>query len=195
MSTFSKTVAPGLRVAWLAGPAPIVARMEIAKQSTDLCTGSLDQRLVCEIFRRGVLDRRLPALRECYKTKRLAMETALARELGELVRWTTPKGGFFVWASFLRGINTDALLARALAHGVLYVPGSAFYVDEHGGADARFAFSAASLERIDAGITRLSAAVREEIAARGLTASEGRPSVDRSPSDRPREPARTPSRG
>ena len=69
LSTFSKTVAPGLRVAWIAGPAPIVARMEIAKQSADLCAGSLDQRLVYEVYRRGMLDRRLPLLRESLPEK------------------------------------------------------------------------------------------------------------------------------
>jgi 2-aminoadipate transaminase len=166
LSTFSKTAAPGLRVAWIAGPAPILARMEIAKQSADLCSGSLDQRLVYEIYKRGTLDRRLPLLRECYQKKRIAMEEALRRELGGLVSWSTPKGGFFLWASFHAGVNTDALLERAIARGVLYVPGSAFFVDAHSGADARLSFSAPSPERIDAGIARLAVAVREEIAVK-----------------------------
>lgn len=171
LSTFSKTAAPGFRVAWITGPAPIVARMEIAKQSADLCSGSLDQRLVYELYKRGTLDRRLPLLRECYQRKRIVMEEALRREMPGLVSWSTPKGGFFLWGSFCEGVNTDVLLKRAMAHGVLYVPGSAFYVESHGGTNARLSFSSPSHERIDTGIRRLAAAVREEIAT---TASERR---------------------
>ena len=81
------------------------------------------------------------------------------------VSWPTPKGGFFLWASFHDGVNTDVLLKRAIARGVLYVPGSAFFVDAHSGAEARLSFSAPSPERIDAGIARLASALREEIAA------------------------------
>jgi 2-aminoadipate transaminase len=165
VSTFSKTAAPGFRVAWISGPAPIVDRMEVAKQSADLCTGSLDQRMVLELWKRGILSRRLPLLRDAYQRKRQAMEAALNRELADLVSWSTPKGGFFIWARFGEGVDTDDLLARAIRHGVLYVPGSAFYVEPHGGAYARLSFSSASLERIATGVQRLAAAVREEINA------------------------------
>jgi 2-aminoadipate transaminase len=180
LSTFSKTAAPGLRVAWIAGPAPILARMEIAKQSADLCTGSLDQRLVYELYKRGTIDRRLPLLRECYQRKRVSMEAALKREMRDLVSWTTPKGGFFLWAMFRDGLNTDVLLRRAISHGVLYVPGSAFYVDAHGGAEARLSFSAPTPERIETAINRLAAAAREALAT--SSAEQGAP--DRPPSDR-----------
>jgi 2-aminoadipate transaminase len=163
LSTFSKTVAPGLRVAWVTGPAAIVDKLEVAKQSIDLCTGSLDQRLVYEFWRRGALDAHVPLLREGYRQKRIVMERALARELDGLVSWSTPRGGFFLWASFRRGIDTDALLARAVAHGVHYVPGSAFYVGTHAGSEARLSFAAPSRERIDSGIRRLASAVHEEL--------------------------------
>lgn len=193
LSTFSKTAAPGFRVAWIAAPAPIVDRMEIAKQSADLCTGSLDQRLVYEIYRRGTLDRRLPLLRESYRKKRIAMEQALRRELNGLVSWSTPKGGFFLWASFHEGVNTDVLLKGAIARGVLYVPGSAFFVDAHSGADARLSFSTPSPERIDAGIARLASAVREEIA---VTPSEVPQPSEVPPASPPRVgPAPARSRG
>jgi 2-aminoadipate transaminase len=176
LSTFSKTVAPGLRVAWVTGPAVIVDKLEVAKQSTDLCTGSLDQRLVYEFWKRGALDARLPLLREGYQQKRIAMERALARELADLVSWSTPRGGFFLWASFRRGINTDRLLARALGHGVLYVPGSAFYVGAHAGNEARLSFAAPSRERIDSGISRLASAVHEELESEGALRAEGKAS-------------------
>ena len=119
--------------------------------------------MVYEFWKRGALDARVPLLREGYQQKRIVMERALTRELDGLVSWSTPRGGFFLWASFRRGINTDALLARAVAHGVLYVPGSAFYVGTHAGSEARLSFAAPSRERIDSGIRRLASAVREEL--------------------------------
>jgi 2-aminoadipate transaminase len=175
LSTFSKTAAPGLRVAWVAGPAAIVARMEVAKQSADICTGSLDQRLAFELWKRGVLDRRLPLLREAYLKKRVAMEAALAREMGDLVSWSTPKGGFFIWVGINADIDTDILLKRAIRHGVLYVPGSAFYVDQHPGPEMRLSFSTQSPDGINAGIRRLAAAVREEIDASGRAVRDEAP--------------------
>ena len=167
LSSFSKTVAPGLRVAWITAPAPLAAKLELAKQSADLCTGGLDQRLVYELLKRGTLDRRLPMLRESYGRKRSAMERALRRELGDLVSWPAPKGGFFLWATFGRGINTEALLSRALAGGVMFVPGRAFFVDGSGASQARLAFSAPSVPQIELGVTRLAAAVRAILADPG----------------------------
>ncbi|HEX3704475.1 MAG TPA: PLP-dependent aminotransferase family protein [Vicinamibacterales bacterium] len=175
LSTFSKTVAPGLRVAWIAAPEPIAAKLEIAKQAADLCTGGLDQRIVYEVWARGVISARLPALRQSYQRKRTAMQQALHRELGDLVSWPEPKGGFFLWAALPETINTDALLRRALAHAVVYVAGSAFYADGRSGRCARLSFSAASIERIDQGIQRLAQAVREEIDATALAATRQRP--------------------
>ena len=171
MSSFSKTVAPGFRVAWIAAPAAIAAKLEVAKQAADLCTGGLDQRIVYEVWKRGVLEARLPALRTYYQEKREVMERALRRELGDLVTWPAPKGGFFLWAAFPERLNTDALLARAIARSVVYVAGSAFYVDGRTGNLARLAFSAPSAERIDEGIRRLAAAVREELAATASVSS------------------------
>jgi len=98
------------------------------------------------------------------------VEEALRRELGGLVSWPAPRGGFFLWASFPDRLNTDALLPRAVARGVLYVPGSAFYVGHAADNRARLSFSAASPERLVTGIQRLALAVREELAS--TTASE-----------------------
>ena len=184
MSSFSKTLAPGFRVGWITAPAPIAAKIEVAKQAADLCTGALDQRIVYELWKRGTLAARLPMLRGYYQAKRRVMEQALRRELGDLVSWPEPKGGFFLWASFAgaRGgaepIDTDALLDRAVANRVVYVAGSAFFVDGRRTAFARLAFSAASHERIEEGIRRLAAAVRE------VTVSAASPSETSSPGGR-----------
>jgi len=194
LSSFSKTVAPGLRVAWIAAPAPIAAKIELAKQAADLCTGGLDQRLVYEVWKRGVLAARLPLLRAYYQRKRTAMEEALRGELGDLVSWPEPKGGFFLWAAFPESISTDALLTRALAHAVIYVAGSAFYVDERSSHRARLSFSAPSIERIEVGVQRLARAVREELDA---TASGSRrtDSPARDPAAVPSAPTPVRSRG
>ena len=163
LSSFSKTVAPGFRVAWVAAPAAISAKLEVAKQAADLCTGGLDQRIVYEVWKRGVLTARLPKLRSHYQEQRTVMTRALRRELGNLVSWPEPKGGFFLWAAFPERVNTDALLTRALARAVVYVAGSAFYVDGRSSNLARLAFSAPSAARIEEGVRRLAAAVREEL--------------------------------
>ena len=92
LSSFSKTVAPGFRVAWIAAPAPIAAKFEVAKQAADLCTGALDQRIVYEVWKRGVLAARLPGLRSHYQANRTVMAKALRHELGDLVSWPGAEG-------------------------------------------------------------------------------------------------------
>ena len=186
LSSFSKTVAPGFRVAWIAAAAPLVARFEIAKQSADLCTSAIDQRFIYEIWRRGVLESRLGQLRSAYQRKRTVLEQALRRELDGHVTWPEPKGGFFLWASFGDAIDTDALLRRAIAHGVVFVPGSAFYVEPMHRDRARLSFSEQPPDRIETAVARLAGAVREELRGKSgrepqadwaaeRTASEARP--------------------
>jgi 2-aminoadipate transaminase len=167
LSSFSKTVAPGFRVAWIAAAPALIARLEIAKQSADLCSSSIDQRFVYEIWRQGVLENRLSLLRSAYQAKRTVLEQALRRELGSHVTWPEPRGGFFLWASFGQGIDTDALLRRAIAHGVVFVPGSAFYVESRQLDRARLSFSAPPAAQIEAAVARLAGAVREELDVRG----------------------------
>src|SRR4051812_46495340 len=141
LSSFSKTIAPGFRVAWITAPAPVVSRLEIAKQSADLCSGGLDQRMVCEMLRRGTLPGRVQLLREAYRCKRTVLESALRDTLGGRVSWVEPRGGFFLWACFRGPVNTDRLLAHAVAHNVVYVPGSAFFVEAPDTRYARLSFS------------------------------------------------------
>jgi 2-aminoadipate transaminase len=171
MTSFSKTVAPGFRVAWIAAPPAIAAKLEVAKQAADLCTGALDQRIVYDVWKRGIIAARLPGLRTRYQEKRRVMEEALRRELGNLASWPQPKGGFFLWVSFDDRINADALLQRAIDHRVVYVAGSAFYVDDRSTSDARLSFSAPSHARIDEGIRRLAAAVRGYLAESPIEAT------------------------
>ena len=177
LSSFSKTLAPGFRVAWIDAPAPLAVKLEMAKQAADLCSGVFDQRMVYEAERRGVLDRQLPLLRAHYSAKRDVMVAALRGELGDAISWPEPRGGFFLWATLPDGVDADRLLSRAVQHGVVYVAGSAFFVSEGGANRIRLSFSAPSHSVIRDGVKRLATAIREEQAqgeAPSARASTGR---------------------
>jgi 2-aminoadipate transaminase len=171
LSSFSKTLAPGFRVAWMAAPAPLIARLEIAKQAADLCTGGLDQRVVLEAWTRGILQRQIPVLRAHYRAKRDVMAKALRAALGTMASWPDPKGGFFLWVSLPPHIDADVLLQRCVQHGVIYVAGAAFYVEGSGTNKLRLSFSAPTHDGIREGVTRLAAALSEEVAERRETAA------------------------
>ncbi len=161
LSSFSKTLAPGFRVGWMTGPAPLVARFEIAKQALDLCTGALDQRVVCQALVSGLVTSQVPRLRAHYESRRDAMAAALMREFGGRVTWPAAKGGFFLWVTLPEGIDAERLLSVAREHGVLYVVGRAFLVDGSGPGLVRLSYSAHPGSRIEEGVRRLARAVRE----------------------------------
>ena len=167
LSSFSKTLAPGLRTAWVSGPPALVARLELAKQSADLCTGAFDQRMINGACRRGVLDAHLPKLRAVYQAKRDVMVKALGDRLGGVFDWTSPRGGFFLWTRLPAGMTGEQLLPFAHKRGVIYVPGDAFFVNGAGADYIRLAFSAPSHARIEEGIRRLADAVSEAQSASG----------------------------
>jgi 2-aminoadipate transaminase len=162
LSSFSKTLAPGFRVAWIDAPAPIAVKLEMAKQAGDLCSGILDQRIVYEAVHRGIVDRQLPLLRRHYAAKRDVMVAALRQELGGEVSWPDPRGGFFLWVTLPDPVDADRMLERAVQNGVVYVAGSAFYVHDGGAQRIRLAFSAPAHDVIRDGVTRLARTIREE---------------------------------
>jgi 2-aminoadipate transaminase len=168
-SSFSKTLAPGFRIAWVEAPPNLIDRLETAKQSVDLTSGILDQRITHEAVRRGVLDRLAPALRARYRLKCSVMETAIRREIGDHLSWQSPKGGFFLWATLPEGCSDVDLFARALEHGVVFVVGSAFHADGSGHRTIRLSYSEPAPEQIDEGIRRLALALQQII--RGLPPS------------------------
>jgi 2-aminoadipate transaminase len=162
LSSFSKTLAPGYRIAWIDAPSAIASKLEMAKQAEDLCSGALDQRVIYEACRRGVLERQLPMLRRHYQAKRDVMVDALRQAFGSEITWPDPRGGFFLWATLPATIDADAMIDRAVKHGVIYVAGSAFFVEERGRNIIRLAFSAPSHDEIREGVARLAAAVHDE---------------------------------
>jgi 2-aminoadipate transaminase len=163
LSTFSKTLAPGFRMAWVTAPAPLISRFDIAKQSMDLSSGIFDQRVVDLAIRRGVLQKLGPTLRALYKTKRDTMERALRSELGEQLTWPVPRGGFFLWAQLPDGVDGDAVLQRAIDEKVVFVPGTAFYVDGSGQNRIRLSFSHPTEDRLREGARRLAAALNGQL--------------------------------
>lgn len=165
LSSFSKTLAPGFRTAWISAPAPLIARLELAKQSIDLCTGALDQCMVAEACRRGVLQSHLPQLRAAYQAKRDVMVAALDTHMTGVLHWAPPRGGFFLWTRLPEGVDAVTLLPIAQQHGVVYVTGDAFFVDGRGTEFIRLSFSAPTHERIREGVGRLAAAISEAQAA------------------------------
>ena len=166
LSSFSKTLAPGFRVAWMDAPAALASKFEVAKQAADLCTGGLDQRVIDACCRRGILARQAPLLRAHYQHKRDTMVASLRREFADEVTWPEPRGGFFLWAALPPEIDAEAMIPRAVDHGVIYVSGDAFFVNGSGRQFIRLSFSAPTPERIDEGVRRLAAAIREELASR-----------------------------
>jgi 2-aminoadipate transaminase len=173
LSTFSKTLAPGFRVGWMVAPASLIERFETAKQSTDLTSGILDQHVVYEAVKRGVVHALAPKLRALYARKRDVMEAALRARIGDQLTWASPKGGFFIWATLPSGCSDQVLLDRTLAHGVVFVIGSAFFVDGSGHDKIRLSFSAPTMERIEEGVRRLAVALSEQMDHQGASLVRG----------------------
>lgn len=161
LSTLSKLLAPGLRVGWVAAPAPLIARMVQAKQGMDLHSSSLVQAVAYEACRDGLLDRHIPLIRSIYKTRRDAMREALGAHMPPEVAWNMPTGGMFFWLTLPPARDATALLKHSLEHHVAFVPGATFYANGGGQNTMRLNFSYSAPERISAGIRRLAAAIAE----------------------------------
>ena len=163
--TFSKILAPGLRVGWVLAEPEVIERMVAARQSMDTCTAPPMQRLVARFLAGGLADAHLRRLSAAYRERKRAMQRVLADELGHLgATWTDPHGGFFLWLTLPEGIDTEALFPQALAEGVAYIPGPAFSIGGRFGNALRLAFSAEPPDRAREGIRRLHRAIEHQLA-------------------------------
>jgi 2-aminoadipate transaminase len=165
LGSFSKVLAPGLRLGWLLAPAPLYPKLLQAKQAADLHSPGLNQRVVSALLDDGLLERHLPAVRERYRGQAEAMDAALRRHLPPGTDWQRPAGGMFFWLRLPAGLDAAALLPSALAAGVAYVPGSAFHADGSGAATLRLSFVTLSPERIAEAVARLGAVLMAAMAA------------------------------
>lgn len=159
LGTFSKTLAPGLRVGWVVAPRPLIDRLVMAKQGADLHTDSLAQRAILHYLQHNDLDAQIERLRRVYGERRDAMLAALARSFPAEARFTHPEGGLFTWATLPEGCDCRAILRDAVQARVAFVPGDAFFADGRGANTLRLNFSHAHPDRIEEGIRRLSTVV------------------------------------
>jgi 2-aminoadipate transaminase len=153
--TFSKIFCPGFRLGWASGPAPVIARLLVAKQNSDQCSGAFGQRMLEEYGRSGQMERQIVASRALYERRAALTAQALASHMPEGTSWTTPQGGFYIWLTAPEGIDTVALSAAARARKVAYVPGRPFYASDDGHAQIRLSYSRVADDLIDEGIRRI----------------------------------------
>jgi 2-aminoadipate transaminase len=165
LSTFSKTLAPGLRLGWIVAPPEIIVKLVQLKQATDLHTATFNQFVAYEVARDGFLDQHVKFIRELYRERRDVMLEALQELFPPEVTWTRPQGGLFLWVSLPEGVDSRAILETALRENVAFVPGYSFYAnaDDEACRHMRLNFSNATPDQICEGIRRLSLAVESSL--------------------------------
>ena len=167
LGSFSKVLAPGLRLGYIVAPKHIYPKLLQAKQAADLHTPTFNQRMVAEVIQNGFLDRHVPTIRALYKKQRDAMLAALEQNFADLdVQWTKPVGGMFLWLRMPAGIDTVQMLPAAVERNVAYVPGSAFYANDPDHRTMRLSYVTASEEQIHIAIRALADTVRASLAQR-----------------------------
>jgi 2-aminoadipate transaminase len=157
--TFSKILAPGLRLGWLTAHPQIVERMVAAKQSMDTCVNLPAQRLTAAFLSRGLMDAHLRRLRAEYRSRKIAMQESLTTHLTGTATWTDPDGGFFLWLTLGEQVDTTALFPIALEEGVAFIPGAAFSVSGRYRNALRLCFASTTPERTAEGVARLARAL------------------------------------
>lgn len=173
VGTFSKILAPGLRLGWVIAPEVVIDQVVLAKQSADLHTSTFTQMLAYETIKGDFLDGHIARLRDVYRERRDVMLAAMARDFPAGVRWTQPNGGLFLLVTLPQHIKAGDLLQQAIKHKVAFVPGDDFHVNDTGQNTFRLNFSNANPELIEIGIQRLGAllckALQSEIVPVDLT--------------------------
>ncbi len=162
LGSFSKILAPGLRLGYLVAPRALYPKLLQAKQAADLHTPSFNQRIVSEVLKNGFIDRHVPTIRALYKQQCEAMLAALDREMAGLdFTFNRPAGGMFLWARLPEGVDAVGLLPKAVDKNVAFVPGAAFYADHADPRTLRLSFVTASVDQINTGIAALAQAIGE----------------------------------
>ncbi len=157
LGSYSKILIPGIRIGWMAGPRPLIEKVSLAKQTTNLCSSSLGQQLAFRLSEEGYVDRHINKLIGLYRNKRDIMLKAMKQHFPSDVAFTKPEGGFFVWVKFPDYYpSSKEILDYALQHNVAYVHGEGFFSNSDGGSHgARFSFSQPTSEQISRGIATL----------------------------------------
>jgi 2-aminoadipate transaminase len=165
LSTFSKTIAPGIRLAWIVAPKEVISKIVQGKQGADLHTSTLIQMVAYEVARGGFLDEHVRLIRNVYGERRDVMLKAMEDNFPKEVKWTRPHGGMFLWVILPEGLNAAELFNEAVKLKVAYVPGAPFFPNGGGENTMRLNFSNANPEMIQEGIIRLAKVIKDAIAA------------------------------
>jgi 2-aminoadipate transaminase len=163
LSTFSKTLAPGIRLAWVIAPPEVITKLIMAKQGADLHTSTFNQIVAFEVGRGGFLDQHVKLIRKTYRERRDVMIDTLEEHMPDGVSWTKPKGGLFLWVTLPDTVDSTDLFKDALEQHVAFVPGAPFFAEGGGHNTMRLNFSNAKPEMINEGIARLAKAVKKRL--------------------------------
>ncbi|MFZ6727218.1 PLP-dependent aminotransferase family protein [Undibacterium sp. MH2W] len=163
MGSFSKVLTPGIRLGYVVGPAPLIRKLEQAKQAADLHTAQLTQMVVYEVIKDGFLAEHIPTIRSLYASQCNVMLEAMTKFFPESVTWTRPLGGMFIWVTLPAHIDSQSLLDEAIAQNVAFVPGGPFYANEAAKNTLRLSFVTVSPERINEGIEKLGKLIKAKI--------------------------------
>lgn len=163
LGTFSKVLAPGLRIGYIIAPEELHFKLVQAKQATDLHTPSLTQRIAHEVIQDGFLDAHIPTIRKLYGAQCEAMLASLARHMPQGVSWNRPEGGMFIWVTLPAQIDSMQLLETAVANNVAFVPGAPFFANDAQKNTLRLSFVTVPPEKIEEGVARLGKLLRERL--------------------------------
>ena len=163
LSTFSKTLAPGLRMAWVTAPAEVIRKFVQAKQGADLHSPTFNQAIAYEAAKDGFLAQYIEKIKAIYGERRLVMLAALEEYFPPGVKWTRPEGGMFLWVTLPEGFDAHKILQKAVERKVAFVPGGPFHANGGGENTIRLNFSNAKPEMVREGIKRLGQVLKEEL--------------------------------
>jgi 2-aminoadipate transaminase len=171
LGSFSKVLAPGLRLGYMVCPKPLYSKVLQSKQAADLHTGSFSQRVVHQVIRDGFLAQHIPTIRERYRAQRDAMAGALRAHLPAGSEWQAPSGGMFFWVRLPEGCDAMALLPKAVEAGVAYVPGAAFYADHPDARTMRLSFVTLAPADIEDAVAKLGGVLKAHLATHAAVAA------------------------
>lgn len=171
LGSFSKVLAPGLRLGYMVCPKPLFSKLLQAKQAADLHTGSFAQRVVHQVIRDGFLAQHIPTIRDRYRVQRDAMAAALRAQLPAGSEWQAPSGGMFFWVRLPEGCDAMALLPKAVEAGVAYVPGAAFFAENADVRTLRLSFVTLAPADIEDAVAKLGGVLKSHLAGRAAVAA------------------------
>jgi len=163
LKTFSKTLFPGMRMGWIVAETPLIDKMEMIKQSVDLCTPSFTQLILAEYIKSGKMRKKIDEAIQCYKPKIEVMLEALEKYMPEGVTWSKPTGGMFLWVRLPKQLDAKEIFQIAVEHNVAYVIGRPFHCNDAGKNTLRLNYSFPPLDKIDKGIHQLAKAIEASL--------------------------------